>query len=220
MSKAILGIVCGMQTEAHTMGLKAVQSGVLHTVSGARPELAEEGANWLVEQGATLLLSYGVSGGLDPALTPGTVLRPKGLAGPDGVFELVYGEDEVTVTGSDQMVLTPEAKATLRAETGAAAVDMESHAVARVARARGVPMAALRAIGDPANSTLPPFVTGGLSPTGHQRPWPVILGLIGSPGWLPTLLQLKKDTDKGLRALTAQAEDGAIDRLLEAIKYG
>ncbi|MEM9045394.1 MAG: hypothetical protein AAGC81_11915, partial [Pseudomonadota bacterium] len=218
MSSPVLGIVCGMQTEAHTMGRKAIVPGVLHTVSGARPELAEEGANWLADQGCRLLVSYGVSGGLDPDLKPGQVLRPQGVVGPDGVFELSHSEDDVTLFGSDQMVLTPDAKQELRARTGAAVVDMESHVVARVASERGLAMAALRAVGDPAGSTLPPFVTAGLSPTGHQRPWPVIWGLIQRPGWLPTLMQLKKDTDKALRALTAEVEGGAIDRLLEAVK--
>ncbi|MEM8793345.1 MAG: hypothetical protein AAGE80_17110, partial [Pseudomonadota bacterium] len=216
VSSPLLGIVCGMQTEAHTLGRKALTPGVLHTVSGARPELAEEGARWLADEGCRLLLSYGVSGGLDPALAPGTVLRPVGLAMDGGPHALAFGEDDVTLTGSDVMVLTPEEKAALHARTGAVAVDMESHAVARIAAERGLRMAALRAIGDPAGSTLPPFVTGGLSATGHQRPWPVIAGLIRRPGWLPALMQLKRDTDQALRALTAEVEDGAIDRLLEA----
>ena len=207
-----------MRAEVRALGPKAAQPGVLCAVSGARPGLAADGAHRLADRGCRLLVSCGVSGGLDPNLPPGAVLRPSAVSDGAERFPLAFGDGGVIVAGSDVAVRTPRAKAALRAQTGAAAVDMESRAVARVAAERGLPAAALRVVGDPADGLLPPFALDALDPAGRRRPWPAIAGLMRNPRWLRPLMRLKRDTDLALRALSAEVAGGAIDRLLSAAR--
>ena len=42
------------------------------------------GARSLIEAGATALASWGMAGGLDPALSAGAILLPSEVLGPDG----------------------------------------------------------------------------------------------------------------------------------------
>ena len=56
--------------------------------------------------------------------------------------------------GSREVVAAQACKAALRSETGAAAVDMESHIAAAYAAEAGLPFAALRVISDPATRAL------------------------------------------------------------------
>jgi nucleoside phosphorylase len=60
-------------------------------------------------------------------------------------------------------------KRALRAETGALAVDMESHVAARVAARRGLPFAVVRVISDSADEALPPAAQIGMKPDGAWR---------------------------------------------------
>ena len=58
------------------------------------------------------------------------------------------------LAGVEQVVAARACKAALRSETGAAAVDMESHIAAAYAAEAGLPFAALRVISDPATRAL------------------------------------------------------------------
>ncbi|MFP4003003.1 MAG: hypothetical protein ACLFV8_04440, partial [Alphaproteobacteria bacterium] len=89
--------------------------------------------------------------------------------------------------------------------SGAAAVDMESHAVARAARERGLPWAAIRAVADPANRTIPATAMAGLAPDGTARPWRVIRELTARPQDLPALIRLGRDAQAGLATLRGAA---------------
>ncbi len=68
------------------------------------------------------------------------------------------------------------AKATLRAASGALAIDMESAAVAEAAAEAGVPFLVLRVIADPADRAIPPVALHGVAPDGSRRPWAVLRG--------------------------------------------
>src|SRR5256885_9970689 len=57
--------------------------------------------------------------------------------------------------GVEQVIAARACKAALRLETGAAAVDMESHIAAAYAAEFELPFAALRVISDPASRALP-----------------------------------------------------------------
>ena len=60
------------------------------------------------------------------------------------------------LAGVSAPVADPQAKRALYVKTGAIAVDMESHIVARIGAAHGLPVAAIRVITDPAVRALPP----------------------------------------------------------------
>ncbi|MEL6478679.1 MAG: hypothetical protein AAFR17_15220 [Pseudomonadota bacterium] len=225
MTAPLLGIVCGMQAEADALGRVILDTRVTVSISGARPDLAEEGARWCLDQGCRGLMSFGLAGGLQQGLAPGTLLdagRVVSGASEMATLDAISGEamDGATcgdLLGSEQMVLAAEEKARLHRETGAAAVDMESHRVAKVAADARVPAWALRAVGDPAEASLPPFVTGALSATGHPRIGPVLIGLARAPGWLPALLRLRRDTQAGLATLAKAVQSGAVARVLDTL---
>ena len=187
--------------------------------SGGHPRRATEGAKQMVDSGATGLVSFGIGGGLDPSLHPGSLVVATMVITPEGdkirtdsawqnhIQKLTPGPLVTAgIAGSDHAITSPQAKSDLFAATGAAAVDMESHAVARVATKTGVPFLALRAIADPACRTVPVSAMGGLSPDGHTRILAALGNLLLHPWELPDLLRLALDTQKGLRSLRRVAD--------------
>jgi nucleoside phosphorylase len=189
-----------------------------------------------VAEGCRALLSWGVAGGLDPALVPGDLVIPGEVVAEDGsswpashtviarldraiqTAEMprskpapdAIGGRGVTGTGAilglDRMVPSAAEKAALFKRTGAVALDMESHRVALVAAAAGLPVLAVRAIGDPAGRPLPALAARALGEDGRPRIGPVVAGLLRRPGDLAALLQVKRDTEAALVRLAAVAE--------------
>lgn len=227
----MIGILCGMASERAALGAWAGHGRVLTAVSGARPEEATRGARRLAAAGATLLVSFGVAGGLAPGLRPGDLLAPSRLidepertadaaaAARPLARELIadlageIGARDGVLIGVDAVIAGVADKAHLHG-LGADAVDMESHRLVRAAAAAGIPALALRAVADPADRALPSAALGGLGPDGRPRVLPVLAGLARRPGQLPALLAVKSDVDAGLAALRRAAER-AMPRLLE-----
>jgi len=96
------------------------------------------------------MISTGLCGALDPALRLGDVVVSGnahiGVRAPF-VRGLVHTIDHVAATAAE--------KRTLRSQTGAVAVDMESAAVATKAAEWNVPYLCIRAVSDRAGDTLP-----------------------------------------------------------------
>lgn len=86
-------------------------------------------------------------------------------------------------------------------ETGASAVDLESGAVARVARRLGLPFAVLRAICDPAERSLPPAALIALNETGRIQILQVLASVAANPAQLPMLIALARDAAAARQAL-------------------
>ena len=116
-----------------------------------------------MRNGVTALVSFGVAGGLDPTLRPGTILVPRevlteGSRVPSdpALNRRLGARSEIILFGAERIVASAADKSALFASTNAGAVDMESGAVALVASRHGIPFAVLRAICDPAEHDLPP----------------------------------------------------------------
>ena len=166
-----------------------------------------------------------MAGGLDPALEPGDLVIPTEIVTEDGTSWALSANLSATISagthyspllGVDHMVLDAAAKSDLYKRTGAAAIDMETHRVARVAAGVGLPVIAIRAIGDPAGRDLPRLVTRAISADGRPRIGPVIADLLRRPRDFRALLRVKRDTDLALRALTGNA-DLSINTIITAI---
>jgi adenosylhomocysteine nucleosidase len=106
-----------------------------------------------------------------------------------------------TITGSDHPLATAEMKGALFTETGALAVDMESHIAARVAKRHGLPFAALRVISDTADTTLPPAALAGMRPDGGIALGAIVASLVQNPAQLSALIRTARDAEKAFRAL-------------------
>lgn len=126
-------------------------------------------------------------------------------------------EGEGKIIGVDLAVTAAAAKAALRAVTGAAAVDMESHVAARVAARHNLPFAAVRVVSDTARYDLPPAACVPLKPDGTVDLPRVLAALARQPSQLPALLRLARDADVALatlRELLRRLDGLALDRLL------
>ena len=135
---------------------------------------------------------------------------PSGGGDGEGGTPLPY---EMRIAGSDALLLDPAAKVTLRAHTGAAAVDMETHRIAAAAAQAGLACLAVRAISDPADRALPALAADALGPHGRPRVRAVALGLLRRPSDLPALLAAGRDSRAAL-AVLRRAADAVIGTLL------
>jgi adenosylhomocysteine nucleosidase len=103
--------------------------------------------------------------------------------------------------GVNAMVAEAMQKASLHSTTGAVAVDMESHIVARVARRHRLPFAAARVISDAAHHNLPPAAGVGMKSDGGMDLPAVMRSLLANPGQLPALIRTGLEAERGFRAL-------------------
>jgi len=211
-----LGILAGLQSEARCF------SGAGHTIalSGARLDGARRAAHRLVASGATHLLSFGLAGGLDPALQAGTLLLPKRLLTRDGQN---FGVDmawharatlllaplrpvATAMFGADETIATVAAKTAIFTRTGAVAVDMESHILAQAAA--GLPLLIVRVVADGADTALPPAALVGIKPDGSTD-FPAVLGsVLRHPGQIPALLRLGRLAAQAQATLRSAARLG------------
>jgi adenosylhomocysteine nucleosidase len=170
-------------------------------------------------QGYRGIISFGVAGGLASNLRAGDwvvasavresqTVRETDTAWSRRLLEVIGGASYAPIIGVDEPVAEPARKRELHRTTGAAAVDMESHVVARTAAAHGLAFAALRVIVDPAHRTIPPAALVGMAPDGRSDILAVLRDLAARPRQLTQLAQVAID------AFTARAELLRVRQLL------
>lgn len=220
-----IGLVTGMRIEENCLDTALASlpedRQPLTYCAGASAERAYHGALELVAQGAGALLSIGIAGGLDASLRPGDVVLPDIVVGPGGTGRGVSAEWHAAVIqevpkpaigalyASSDPACTVAEKASLRASSGALAIDIESGAVAMAAAEAAVPFLVLRVIADPADRAIPPAALHGIGPDGDRRPLAVLSRLMLRPADLPALIALARDSKAALRQLRRVASLGA-----------
>jgi adenosylhomocysteine nucleosidase len=162
------------------------------------------------------VISFGVAGGLDPSLKPGdVVVATEVLAGDtrwlaglalneELVASVAMGRRRVvrgSLAGAEQVVSARALKAALHLETGAAAVDMESHIAEAYAAEAGLPFAALRVISDPATRALPALAMAALKPNGEIDLRKILSGVARNPMTLRALVSTGIDFNRALKSL-------------------
>lgn len=167
-------------------------------------------------RGLRAVVSFGIAGGLDPALQPGDIVvcahldaQARFPADSDLVRRLserLNGAPDRVVTGglagSDVAVMAVADKAALRARTGALAVDMESHVAAAYAARHALPFAAIRVVCDPAGRALPAFAASALTPEGEPDIRAVLAALLRGRARIGELIRLGRDSSAAFAALT------------------
>ena len=158
-----------------------------------------------------LVVSAGVCGGLDPTLRAGDLVLPDGVISDGGLRLPVTGSvaQRAAAAGAaaragvmataSRAVATPEAKAALRAATGAVAVDMESAAILEAAAARGCFSLVVRAVSDDARETLPDELMHLVGADGRIRCGGVLV--LARPRVLRRALQLRRSTRRALASV-------------------
>jgi len=206
----MIGIITGLTAEARLAApLGTARAG------GGTPAGATQAAEQLVREGATALISFGLAGGLNPALPPGTLVVPACVVTPSHTYPTHpalcarLGGPRHSLFAGVILAVTAAEKSCLHAAFQADAIDLESGAVAAVAAAHFLPFAVLRAICDPATTTLPPAAVTALSANGAIAPVRVAAALLAHPGQIPALIRLGRDAAAARAALARQvAESG------------
>ena len=162
------------------------------------------------------VISFGVAGGLDPALKSGdVVVATEVLAGDarwlagltlnEALMESMGLDGRRIVrgrlAGAEQVVAARHLKEALHVETGAAAVDMESHIAADYAAKSGLPFAALRVVSDPAHRALPSLAMAAIKPNGDLDLRQIMRSVARNPRTLRDLVTTGIDFNRALRSL-------------------
>ncbi len=164
-----------------------------------------------VAQGCRGIISFGIAGGLDARLKPGDGIVASTVIGGDQVWAADEMWSEIlmqripnarlgTLYGSDTVIATVEEKKALH-ESGAAAVDMESHIAATVAAQSRIPFAAYRVIADSAKDPLPQSVLAGRRSDGSVDAKLVLGRAMRNPGDFVPLIRLALATWSARRGL-------------------
>ncbi|MGH7002218.1 MAG: hypothetical protein ACREEA_12015, partial [Stellaceae bacterium] len=220
--------VTGLAAEARIarlLGLRAIIGGG----DGVRCAAAIQR---LLAEGAGGLVSFGICGGLDPRLASGTLMLPRAVRSEAGerwetdgaayaVLSAALDRAGIAaarddILGAAEIAGTAARKSALFRQSGACAIDLESHLVARAARSAGLPFVVLRAIADPAGHGLPPAAAVGLDGAGRAALGPVLWSVARWPRQIPDLLRLALETRRALQALRRGVRALSDERLLGA----
>ena len=190
-------------------------------LSGMGPVAAERAAQTLVNSGCGALVSWGCAGALAPHVTAGTLLLPGQVVNAEGqcyftdpewrerlAKSLQQDYEEAALLSTDQPVASVEAKARWYTSTQAVAVDMESAAVAAVAKDNGLPFLVIRAVADTAGSEVPVAALQALSDDGELQPLAILTALAKHPGQIPALIKLGRCFSAAQASLAHVAERG------------
>lgn len=208
----ITGVVIALSEELGTITAKRIAKGNIEYFSdaiwlvnsGAGAENAKNAAELLIKQGANRLISWGCAAGLSKDLKPGDlVLADRCVASDNSILETDerwreyayslladYTPAILALAESDSVISRGEEKLRLGRATQAAALDMESVAVAKVAKSNGMPFLVVRAIVDSQEMDLPAAVRVAVDEDGHVNLAKLIIHLIMHPYELPALICL------------------------------
>jgi len=207
-----VGFVTALEMECRWLG---DSTDIEVIVGGMGRERAEISARQLVARGVDGLVSWGVAGGLDPALEAGNVVLADSVLQTDG--DVIASDVEwrrrletkldgrvQVATGplfhSDEVVSSVVEKREIWDQWGAGVVDMETAAIATVAKESGLPWLAVRVVTDTASMSLPPTVTASSGEDGRLRP-SAIARLALSPWIWPDLVRLAGSTRAAARSM-------------------
>ena len=219
---SFIGVICGLKSEAQAVAAAKVDPSKIRIgISGANAARAEEIARGFCNEGASAIISVGVSGGLDPNLKPGDIVIGEKVIADDGS---VYASDQYLIRaihdayldfrvekkfefwiadifGADEIVDSVMKKSALFQNHEAVAVDMESHGAARAAARAGAPFIAIRAIADPADRALPQAALSAVAPDGSTRVMATLSAAMRDPKQFPELMKLGADSAAATKAL-------------------
>jgi adenosylhomocysteine nucleosidase len=174
-------------------------------------------ADTAVRQGYRGMISFGVAGGLASQLRAGDwivassireehTVRQTDVVWSRKLLGMIDGAIHAPIVGVDSPIAEPAKKRELYRATGAAAVDMESHVVARVAAKHKLAFAALRVVVDPAHRVVPPAALIDMRPDGRPNVSAMLREVMTRPLQLSPLARIAVD------AFTARAAMNRVRR--------
>lgn len=216
-----IGIVCALNLESapllERLRPKRTQTGnglkfydcalgdirIVVVEGGVGYSLATQATHALIDAlNPAWILSYGLSGALMDEMEIGDLVVGNAFIKQNGLDPIIQSlslpqvSEQTVQVGklctSDHIVRTCHEKRELHARTGAIAVDMESHAVANVCKARKVGFMAIRAISDTLKEDLPKEVLAIFGPKGTIRTGALFGTLIKRPASIKDLWKIRE----------------------------
>ncbi len=168
----------------------------------------------LIDLGVDGILSFGAAGAASSAQAPGNVLIGESVvdgegyrypadAGWTGRLAAATGADRVAICGIDYIANSADKGGF--ADQGIAAIDMESHVVAKLATEAGIPFAVLRAVLDPVGFDMPEYAFDAVRPDGSISLLPVVAGVCVQPWTIGRLLDLNSYNKRAMESLSGAA---------------
>ncbi len=221
-------VVVGMEDE------RAIAAGeeVDVVVGAANADLLRRRLDSVDVAATSAVYSFGVAGGLDPALAPGDLLLAAAVieqAGDGGggsatlrqsdslllatVRDRAAGVESVVLRTARFLGTSTEARdndldelARLHEVHGVAVVDNESHIAAGFAAEHGLPFVAVRVVSDSVYKALPPAALLPLDEDGSPDGLALLKSMLLEPSQIPALVRTARDYMAALEALRAFRE--------------
>jgi adenosylhomocysteine nucleosidase len=230
----ITGIVVALPEELSTLTSKKIDKGccvfitdtIVLAYSGAGADNARAASELLLTQGAVRLISWGCAAALSESLKPGDLILADTLIDAEGT-QIDIHHDWIGLTDT---LLSPHAKAHigslaesltivatakdkkhLHSQTGAIALDMESTAIAKVARQNDLPFLTIRTVADPVHMDLPKAINHSLNDEGDVILAKLLAFIALHPTELPGLIKLGLHFNAAKNTLRSVAKQ--LDRL-------
>jgi adenosylhomocysteine nucleosidase len=231
MALSATGIVVALASEASVLTTRSsrpehvtsLPDGTGLWLSGMGLDAAQRAAHSLADAGAKALAVFGVAGALDARLRNGSIFCPERVLDERGNDYIVSApwrtrlqqllaatpcplHTQGSLLSVRDPLLTTSAKTAAHQQHGALAVDMESAAVAAVARERGLPFLVLRAIVDEVGDTIPSALNNSIDAWGRPRALGLLTALCRHPTLLGELPRLYSRMQRATLALRTAAE--------------
>jgi len=160
----------------------------------------------LAKEIPTLVLTCGFGGALDPELKIGDVVFDADEeSGISGLLKEA-GAEQAEFYCAPRVAVAVAEKTALRKSTGADVVEMESGVIREICRQKNIPSATIRAVSDAAHDDLP-LDFNALMTANDAISFPKLaLALMKSPGKIPQLMQLQKNTQAAAAELAKVLE--------------
>ena len=211
----MIAVVCAVPAERRALSGLAGPELSVH-LSGMGAAAAERTASSLVDAAPAAVISAGFCGALADDLRVGDLVVAQEVldertgdrfAADAHLLEAAPGRRGVIVS-AERIARTPSDRARL----DGLAVDLESAAIARVARAAGIPFIALRAVTDERRHRLPDF-DRIMDAAGRLTPGAGIVHFVLHPREVPALVRLGPAVRRAGQALRE-----GLERMLEALR--
>ena len=225
-----IGIIAALPDEANCLNTNKlevanpieIQKNIYLCLSGIGQQAAHAATKKILDHNVDALISWGVSGAIDPSLNSGDVLIPEIISFNnedyitstwwknniyDHLKKYLSNIKAVNILSVNEISGSLENKKDIFSNTGSNAVDMESGTIASIAKSENKEFIALRTVADDANTIIPDTVISNIDHLGRPDLIPVISSCLKHPGQIIDLLKLARKHKRAIHSLTQIAID-------------
>lgn len=219
-----VGVVTALPDDAECLREVSGRAALVIATTDGDARRARARAQALVDGGVAGLLSFGPAMGLAPILRPGDVVVADSVVLPSGeaigtdqawrerlVERLTRGGVEIRVArlaGRDRLLTSLAERRRAFQATFAAALDTESHAVAEVASAAGLPFLVVRAVADPVEDSRHAATVGACAQDDQWGAMHIVARCAIRPWQIPAAWRFNQNGKMALEALRQVAAVG------------